>query len=474
MSTVNKHENGEIIEDEQGYLIYCENGEPIHAGAVCVDGKIYYAGHDGELVCGHHKDVHRDMANGLLKRGIYKFDENGVLVEGSYQKPERKRTKKRAKLTKKQRQLVVGGILLGILILAAMLLAVFGRSAGAAEESAASASAGGTPQTATINLPQDNSPVYLCSSAMQSVYEGNLSLKDAIRSGASPYLSYSFRYSMRPDASAVLSLDGKTYELDPGKTELEIPNLKTGSNYVYTVTVTEGDVTNTVDGFFRTADTNRFLRFTGVQNTRDIGGYLTADGKRVREGMIIRGTEIDGLEETGYYLKNPEETGSFGFRYDFDLRASQIYTGNYISRLGKDVGHRFYNCPAYAQIFRAEFFPILRQIFEDLADANNYPMYLHCTYGSDRTGTIVYLLQGLLGVPEEQMNFEYALSGFMTSGYEDLTHIRVVQNGLAGYPGSSINEQIEHFLTETVGVTEAQVQSIRSILLENDRGVAAP
>ena len=118
MSTVNKHENGEIIEDEQGYLIYRENGEPIHAGVVCVDGKIYYAGHDGVLVCGHHKDVHRDMANGLLKRGIYKFDENGVLVEGSYQKPEHRRSKKRAKLTKKQQQLVIGGILLGILILA--------------------------------------------------------------------------------------------------------------------------------------------------------------------------------------------------------------------------------------------------------------------------------------------------------------------------------------------------------------------
>ena len=468
MITVNKHENGEIIEDEQGYLIYRENGEPIHAGVVCVDGKIYYAGHDGVLVCGHHKDVHRDMANGLLKRGIYKFDENGVLVEGSYQKPEHRRSKKRAKLTKKQQQLVIGGILLGILILAAVLLAVFVKpSAPVKQQAAAPATSTAAAEVSEITLPEESEPVYLCSKTMQEVYDGSLSLKDAISSGASPYLPYSFRYTLRPDVSAVLTLDGKTYELDPEKTELEIPNLKTGSDYAYTVTVSEGGVSNTVEGFFQTADTNRFIRFTGVQNTRDIGGYLTTDGKRIREGMIIRGTEIDGLEETEYYLKNPEETEDFGFRYDFDLRGSQIYTGNYISRLGQDVPHRFYNGPAYAQIFRAEYFPILRRIFEDLADANKYPMYLHCTYGSDRTGTVVYLLQGLLGVPEEQMNFEYALSGFMSSGYEDLTHVRIVQTGLAGYPGDTINEQIEHFLTETVGVTAEQVQSIRSILLEN-------
>lgn len=467
MSTVNKHRNGEIIEDEQGYLIYCENGEPIHAGVVCVDGKIYYAGHDGELVCGHHKDVHRDMANGLLKRGIYKFDENGVLVEGSYQKPERRHSKTHGKLTKKQQQIVIGSILLGIMLLAAVLLALFVKPSAPVKEAAPTESSAASVQVPQITLPEESEPVYLCSKTMQSVYDGSLSLKDAISSGASPYFPYCFRYSLRRDVSAVLNLDGKTYPLDPDQTELEIPNLKTGSSYVYSVTVTEGGESKTLDGSFRTADTNRFIRFTGVENTRDIGGYLTADGKRIREGMIIRGTEIDGLEETRFYLQNPEETEDFGFRYDFDLRGSQIYTGNYISRLGKDVPHSFYNGPAYAQIFRAEYFPILRRIFENLADANKYPMYLHCTYGSDRTGTIVYLLQGLLGVPEEQMNFEYALSGFLYSGYEDLTNIRIVQTGLAGYPGSTINEQIENFLTETVGVPEEQLQSIRSILLEN-------
>ena len=470
MKTENQQVQGQIIEDEDGYLIYCENGEPVHAGVVRVNGKIYYAGHDGVVVCGHHKDVHRDMANRLLKRGVYIFGEDGVLVEGSYRKPERRKGGLLTSLAPKQKKLLMGCVILAILSAIAVYLFFFRRTKlppAAPAPAPATTTAPAETHVPTIELPEDGQEVYLCSKDMQAVYSGSMTLKEAISRGGTPGQPYVFRYRMSSGARGVLHLDGKSYELDPEQTELEICNLKTDAEYVYSVTVSEGDASITKEGFFRTADINRFIYFTGVKNTRDIGGYRTLDGKRVRQGLLIRGSELDGLSKPDFYLADPAETADFGFRYDLDLRSPETYTGEYVSRLGEDVRHSFFDCPLYGQIFREDFFPALRQIFTDLADVNNYPIYFHCAYGADRSGTIIYLLQGLLGVPEEKMNFEYMLSGYVFKDCTDMSLMQGVRTTLASYPGDNVNEQIVSFLTQTVGVTAEQVERIRSILLEN-------
>ena len=40
-------------------------------------------------------------------------------------------------------------------------------------------------------------------------------------------------------------------------------------------------------------------------------------------------------------------------------------------------------------------------------------------------------------------------------------------NGLEKYSGNTINEKIESFLTEEIGVTQEEITSIREILLED-------
>ena len=61
----------------------------------------------------------------------------------------------------------------------------------------------------------------------------------------------------------------------------------------------------------------------------------------------------------------------------------------------------------------------LRGIFSDLANPNNYPIYLLCTYGRDRTRSVCYLLEALLGLSNSDLRKEYDISAF-TDSYANL------------------------------------------------------
>lgn len=457
--------NGLVYED--GETIYYENGVPTHAGIVKIDGDLYYAGYNGKIAVGQ-KIVHGSMTNDLIEHGTYTFDENGKLIETSRIAPEKRKKSKRKshKMSLNRRKKIIN-ITLAVILVISIAITFFVLLC--EEDPYRSASGNGTTneeELSLIKLPDYEEDVYLCSHMVENFYKGELDLDSLIeKNNGDNYLPFVFTYSLSEGAKAELELDGQKYELSPQKTELIIDNLMTGKTYPFSVTVTDtsdpNGKTESYDGSFTVAPTNRFITLPGVQNTRDIGGYKTASGKKVRQGLVIRGTEIDALVENDYFLTDPLAAEPFGFRYDFDLRESSLFSGNYHSRLGQKVRHRFYNSPMYGGIFNVGSRDALKQIFTDLADRNNYPMYLHCTYGVDRTGTIVFLLQGLLGVSEEDMKLEYSLSA-----YKNPDALNGLYNGLDSYAGSTINEKIETFLIESVGVTQEQIESIREIYLE--------
>ena len=92
------------------------------------------------------------------------------------------------------------------------------------------------------------------------------------------------------------------YDLPSDANVIEIHNLKTGTEYSYTVR--RG--TEVYMGTFKTAPGPRFLSVSGIVNARDIGGVYTMDGKYVKQGCLIRGTEIDGLVVPQYFVPTSE------------------------------------------------------------------------------------------------------------------------------------------------------------------------
>ncbi len=211
----------------------------------------------------------------------------------------------------------------------------------------------------------------------------------------------------------------------------------------------------------------RLVTIDGAANARDIGGVVTADGRILKTGMIVRGTELDGLGDARFCIEEAARDAAmerFGFVCDFDLRAAEI--DGYVSPLGAKVRHTFFAAPMYEEVFEEDGKAALRRMFTALADKENYPMYLHCTYGADRTGTLVFLLQGVLGVSQEDMVREYRLTAFTFSEYFKNTDLQSLLAGLAAYEGETLGEKIESFLLTDVGVTEEELESIRAILLE--------
>jgi hypothetical protein len=78
----------------------------------------------------------------------------------------------------------------------------------------------------------------------------------------------------------------------------------------------------------------------------------------------------------------------------------------------------------------------VKYAMEEIVNGEN--IYFHCRIGTDRTGTVAYVLEGLLGVPEEDRIQDYELSFFY-----GLVRIHRYHNEK---PGSSVGTGKERFV----------------------------
>lgn len=107
------------------------------------------------------------------------------------------------------------------------------------------------------------------------------------------------------------------------------------------------------------------------------------------------------------------------------------------------------------------------KVFRVFLDEGNYPIVFHCIAGQDRTGSVAFILNGLLGVPEEELYLDWEATGFWNQNVT-LNHKNRLDRLVAVFrkpPGKDLHEQIENYVL-SCGFTREDIEKFHSIMLE--------
>ncbi|MFD4920677.1 tyrosine-protein phosphatase [Streptomyces goshikiensis] len=207
------------------------------------------------------------------------------------------------------------------------------------------------------------------------------------------------------------------------------------------------------------AETIRQIPLQGAVNVRDLGGYRTWTGGKVRPGLVYRSDALSRLTPADVTtVAGLGLTEVVDFRIPAELQydgadrlpAGLTATSRPVSDLGlyatlvgaiasgdpvqqermlgggraeaymRDIYRTFVTSPEN----RAQFAATLREI----ADGRG-PLLYHCTSGKDRTGWLSYVLLRALAVPEDTAERDYLASNTFRGAYDAQVRAGLKQSG---------------------------------------------
>lgn len=210
-----------------------------------------------------------------------------------------------------------------------------------------------------------------------------------------------------------------------------------------------------------------------INNMRDLGGMKTVDGRIVKPGMVYRSAAFNSVSREGHRQSwtIPSWSREFlvhrlGIKTDLDLRRDEGETqGMTGSPLGDGVHWAHVRGYAYERVGLPEGKAGFANAFRLFLDESRYPFVVHCQRGKDRAGTLIALLEAVLGVPLEDIRRDYGFSWLQQRGRRpDYGKFDKFLEMLAKYPGGNVNEQAVAFV-KSAGFTDADIARFRTLML---------
>lgn len=265
---------------------------------------------------------------------------------------------------------------------------------------------------------------------------------------------------------------------------------------------------------------NRFINIQEIDNARQLGGYIGADGRSVKDGLLIRTGALDKLsaEAAAELAQQYSIQYVLDFRMEFERKqapdqeipgAQNVWINVFevdmsspdmveLMRRIAEADNQLQRSVEYAKSGRLprQYTEILlsdegqkgyAKFFDILLDADGAVLW-HCTHGKDRTGIAAALLLYVLGVDEDVIMQDFLLTnevyrediarleaGLKASGYDEA--IVKEAPAMAGVKGEYLEAAIdavkkeygsmEDYIRNQLGVTDEKRDQLREKYLEN-------
>lgn len=188
---------------------------------------------------------------------------------------------------------------------------------------------------------------------------------------------------------------------------------------------------------------NHSIHLNSIRNARELGGYLSADGRRVKNGVLLRTASLNGISDDDARLLTDayHVAHIIDFRMPMEIAGAEdppisdaayhhlnvidpstlptqdapvidinsvdiirmVQMSEQFGMLEENMYIGFLMCETGRKAY-ADFFRILIAVDSDRA------VLWHCTSGKDRTGLAAMLLLSALGVDEETVVSDYLLT----------------------------------------------------------------
>lgn len=316
-------------------------------------------------------------------------------------------------------------------------------------------------------------------------------------------------------------LDTRLFDIE-GHTKATIKNLLSDTTYYWrTFSIKDTSSEPLENGTFKTCDhLPRFIDIEDVSsskyvtNVRDLGGYKTTlpGYTKVKQGYIYRSGRMSGstsakrdentanerpVTDTGKPSMLMSDAGykmltiTLGMKGEIDLRNNTCKDNNDGGDFYVENGNRakYDDIIPGINVCDAGIFAEKAALLQDLDDKGltsgyeqiklafnfysnpeNYPNFIHCYIGTDRTGCFCYLLECLLGMQTEDIYKDYLWSNFgLIGGSRDINAIKLYEKKLLSFGKETMAENCEAFLkSDVIGLSDEQINTIRELLLEKE------